>query len=240
MKKVNKDSLVPYYRQVASSIKENINTGQWKNGERIPSEPELGEIFDVSRIVVRQAVNQLVGQGYLVKYRGKGTFVVYEQIVEPFHAQGSFTKALISQGIQPSTHVISKRISTSEEVPKIVDQYAHEQEYLIIDRLRKADDKAVILEQDFFSQKHYYLLTEDLENTPIMEIISKRTGQHAKYFEDLVDLYQCDSNLSKLLECQYCLRIYQRVLTEDQELIYSNIQYINGERYRYAVRYEGN
>lgn len=61
--------------QVFEQIKQQIISGNWAPGDKIPSELELAKIFDVSRVSVRDAINRLVGMGVLYVRRGEGTFV---------------------------------------------------------------------------------------------------------------------------------------------------------------------
>ena len=56
-------------------MKQLIEDGEWKPGDKIPSENELCDKFEVSRMTIRQAINNLVEQGYLYRKRGIGTFV---------------------------------------------------------------------------------------------------------------------------------------------------------------------
>lgn len=62
--------------QVVQYFKENINSGNWKVGEKIPSESQLTEILGVSRASVRTAIRQLVGLGILESKHGKGTYLL--------------------------------------------------------------------------------------------------------------------------------------------------------------------
>jgi GntR family transcriptional regulator len=64
------------YIQLTRIFLEEINSGKWQMNQRIPSEEELCKKYGVSKITVRQAVNNLVSDGYLMKLQGKGTFVV--------------------------------------------------------------------------------------------------------------------------------------------------------------------
>ena len=66
---------VPLYQQIYDEIKDAIEKGVYAPKERIPSELELAEQYDVSRITVRRAVEELCSDGYLVKQQGRGTFV---------------------------------------------------------------------------------------------------------------------------------------------------------------------
>ena len=61
--------------QVLSQMKEQILNGDWKEGEKIPSENQLCETFGVSRVTVRQAIQKLVALGLLETKLGEGSFV---------------------------------------------------------------------------------------------------------------------------------------------------------------------
>ena len=65
----------PLYQQIYDEIKDAIEKGVYAPKERIPSELELAEQYEVSRITVRRAVEELCSDGYLVKQQGRGTFV---------------------------------------------------------------------------------------------------------------------------------------------------------------------
>lgn len=63
-------------QQIIEYIKENIQNGSWKVGEKIPSEPALVEELGVSRASLRVAIQQYVALGVLRSEQGKGTFLV--------------------------------------------------------------------------------------------------------------------------------------------------------------------
>ena len=62
-------------RQVFEQLKDQIITGKWQPGYKIPSENKLVEILNVSRITIREALQALVALDLLEKKRGQGTFV---------------------------------------------------------------------------------------------------------------------------------------------------------------------
>lgn len=63
------------HEEIAAYIREKIKNLEWNIGEQIPTEKELAEQFEASRPTVRQALERLKTEGYLVRYKGKGTFV---------------------------------------------------------------------------------------------------------------------------------------------------------------------
>ena len=65
----------PLYGKVKDYIQKGIEQGQWKPGERIPSETELVLTLGVSRMTVNRALRELSSEGRLVRVQGVGTFV---------------------------------------------------------------------------------------------------------------------------------------------------------------------
>src|ERR1700731_1875917 len=66
---------VPKYRQVYEDLHSAIRTGSFQPGERLPSEAELGERYDTSRITVAKALKELQVQGLVSRRAGSGTHV---------------------------------------------------------------------------------------------------------------------------------------------------------------------
>ncbi|MCZ7542688.1 MAG: GntR family transcriptional regulator [Anaerolineae bacterium] len=73
MRQIDKDSPVPYYAQVKEALQAQIRQGEWQADDQLPGEPELCRIFDVSRTVIRQALNELWHEGLIVRRKGRGT-----------------------------------------------------------------------------------------------------------------------------------------------------------------------
>ena len=69
------ESSVPLYKEVEREILECLSRGDWKPGDRLPSEPELAERFGVAVFTIRAGIQRLVDSGILLRRQGKGTFV---------------------------------------------------------------------------------------------------------------------------------------------------------------------
>ena len=65
----------PRYHQVYVTLRTWVRDGTYKPGEQIPTEPQLCEVFGVSRITVRKAIDNLAKEGWLLRQQGRGTFV---------------------------------------------------------------------------------------------------------------------------------------------------------------------
>jgi GntR family transcriptional regulator len=72
---LDRDSEVPLYFQLAAALKVMLEVDSWKAGARFASERELEEKFNVSRAVIRPALELLVGDGAIFRVKGSGAFV---------------------------------------------------------------------------------------------------------------------------------------------------------------------
>lgn len=68
---------MPKYVEIQNKLKQEIKSGKFKYGDRFYSEADLKDKFNVSSITIIRALRELVLEGYLVRYQGKGTFVSY-------------------------------------------------------------------------------------------------------------------------------------------------------------------
>lgn len=77
------------YEEISNQILEMISQGQWKEGERIPGEIELAELFEVSRNSIRESVKALALIGVLRAKSGSGTYVSENAIARVAHLRQS-------------------------------------------------------------------------------------------------------------------------------------------------------
>lgn len=74
-RRLDRSSEVPLYFQLAAALKAMLEVGTWEPGARFATERELEEEFEVSRAVIRPALELLVGDGAIVRVKGSGAFV---------------------------------------------------------------------------------------------------------------------------------------------------------------------
>ncbi|HSN72104.1 MAG TPA: GntR family transcriptional regulator [Steroidobacteraceae bacterium] len=73
--KVSRDIASPRYYQVYVTLRQWVRDGTYRAGQQIPTEAQLCRSFEVSRITIRKAIDELVREGWLVRHQGRGTFV---------------------------------------------------------------------------------------------------------------------------------------------------------------------
>ncbi|NLM75230.1 MAG: GntR family transcriptional regulator [Clostridiaceae bacterium] len=104
---INRDSPVPLYVQLEEIIEKAIKNGEYKDGDRLPSENKLCSKYGVSRITVRQALNMLEQKGLVYTVQGKGTFVKEIVIDQYLYNVINFGKILLDKGLVGHTRISS-------------------------------------------------------------------------------------------------------------------------------------
>ena len=100
----------PLYRQLKDRLLRELEAGARKPHSQLPSEREWVKRLGVSRITVRQALMEMVQQGYLSTVPGKGFFVGEKKKAHELNAFLSFTAASESRGEIPSSKILDARI----------------------------------------------------------------------------------------------------------------------------------
>jgi len=175
--KIDKEDYRPFYIQVKQAIEKNIESGGWKIGEKMPGEKELEAMFNVSRTVIRQALNELVIEKRIIREKGRGTFVTKPEVnFRLVQELTGFYQDTIEQGNEPFTKVIKKElINPSAEILKFLG-LEKKSRVIKMHRLRGIQKKPLILDTtylpyelcpevmdtDFSSRSLYAFLEEDL------------------------------------------------------------------------------
>lgn len=105
-------SSAPLYQQVLDLLKSDIEQGTYPVDSQIPTELELSKMYGVGRVTVRRAIEELVGEGYLTKRQGRGTFVTATKIIRKVHQKDdvqSFTQACAENGMKAGARVVARK-----------------------------------------------------------------------------------------------------------------------------------
>ncbi len=152
MKIVDPANPIPKYLQISAWLKELIQTGRYKKGEKLPSEIELSKICSVNRNTLRQAISELVAEGILRKEKGTGTFVASSAPVALKHKLrqiSSFGDDLNGIGIKEKTIILSKRIEEATDHVAKALILGSNTKVIVVRRLRTGNDIPFIYEESY-------------------------------------------------------------------------------------------
>jgi GntR family transcriptional regulator len=96
----------PLFFQLAERLQDLIERLRLAEGAVLPTEREVSERFEVSRITARQALAELENQGLIKREQGRGTFVAAPKIPRTLPRMASFTDDMLAKGARPSTRLL--------------------------------------------------------------------------------------------------------------------------------------
>jgi len=170
---INRQIPLPYYYQLEEILREEIESGKWLVDQKIPSEAELCEAFNVSRTVVRQAISELVAKGLLYRRKGKGTFVAKPKINESLIQNlTGFYEDMVARGLTPVTQVLAQKTSPASK--KVAEKLGIPEgtPVIEIERLRSVNDQPIVLVTTYLPYELCTgLLQEDLTNQSLYHLL---------------------------------------------------------------------
>jgi GntR family transcriptional regulator len=170
---INKNSPVPIYHQLEEYIKQQIENGVLAEESVIPSEREFAERFQISRMTVRQAINNLVSEGYLNRQKGRGTFVTKKKVEQELQGMTSFTEDMLSRGMNPSSILLSFQILPADKKTALALRIEETDSIYKIKRIRLADGAPMALETAYIPVEIVPGLTEENSNLSLYQYIEE-------------------------------------------------------------------
>lgn len=169
-------SPVPLYFQLSQELERAIGSGELKPGDRIETEVEIAERLGLSRPTVRQAIQDLVNKGLLVRRRGVGTQVVHTQLRRSVELTSLYDD-LQSANKQPSTKVLS--LSTIKADSQVAEGLSVPEgsEIIAIKRLRSVRNQPLAIMQNWLPAELLNIDAKELESTGLYEIFRRQGVQ---------------------------------------------------------------
>ena len=169
--KLEKSTPIPLYFQLKQLLLEAIKRGDYAVDSLIPTEKELSEMFQISRTTVRQAITELVQEGWLYRIASKGTYVARSKIKQDFIRRlEPFNEQILRTGRKPSTQLLAMEIGSMPADLRGSFELEEGGSFIYLHRRRFADDEPIVtvetwlpLERCEFIRSHDFL-TESLYN----------------------------------------------------------------------------
>lgn len=166
--------MAPKYYIVKKRILEMIDREEIGSDGMVPSERELMEMFKVSRITAKKALDDLVKEGYLYRVQGKGTFVKNDRLNQDLVLITSCTDDIIRMGMKPSKKLLLAEVIPADQARRRRLQLCEGDKVFMVKRVYFADDDPLNLtttylpcklfpgieEHDFGVESIYHVLEE--------------------------------------------------------------------------------
>ncbi len=219
-------------------IIKKIEAQDYAEHEKLPSERELCEIYDLSRITVRQTLQELEREGYIFKLHGKGTFVASKSYNQNLVKLYSFTEEMKQMGKEPTTQVLSfQEIVVDARLANKMGLYPLDEVFQVV-RLRLADGEPLMYETSYLPKKTFPNLTEaDFRKRPMYDIFY---DDYQVGVTKAVERFSATSAREKEAE-QLCIltdqpaMLIKRFAYHNDELIEYTISVARGDKFDYTV-----
>ena len=195
---------MPAYLRIAEDIQQGIAQGVYKPDEQIPTQAQLSGHYQVSRITVRDAVNELMHRGLLYTRQGKGTFVASTKR-NPYPAvrTGSFSAGNRTAGTAVATKVVSlERIEAPFQIAKALG-IEEGSPLICLSRVRSINGEKTIFNRSHLSARRFCMinfLEEDFEKQSLYETLSEKSGLRISATREEFRAICCPGNVASLLD----------------------------------------
>lgn len=162
----------PIYQVIEKDIREKVLNGDYQQGDMIPSETELSQKYSVTRMTVRQALNNLVVDGYLYRHKGRGTFVCFNKVEKSHDKLFSLTENI--KGIEDNviTKVIGINIIQADELIATRLQLETGDNLFYIERIKSSNSKPLVYERLYLPVNMYHSVEPSIFEDSFYDYVS--------------------------------------------------------------------
>ncbi|HXZ99757.1 MAG TPA: GntR family transcriptional regulator [Candidatus Binatia bacterium] len=233
---IDPGSSIPKYSQLREILLDLIES-ELAYDQVIPSERELVDRYELSRMTVRQAINNLVAEGRLYRVPGKGTFVARPKIEMPLRLD-SFTEDMRARGLEPGAVDLERRLAPATgQLLRALSLNPGDTVH-VITRLRTADSMPMALERSYVpTQVAPGLEIIPLADRSLYQVLEERFGIVLERGEQTIEAGIVDIADAALLDLRpgsAVLRLRRRSFAGGRPVEFTVSTY-RGDRYQLQV-----
>ena len=233
---LEKKSQNPLYQQLMRRLQNDVATGVYPAGGRIPSEQLLCDTYGVSRVTVRKAMLDLVQEGLLVRRQGKGTFVADARLTRDLAHITSFSDACAGMGRAAASKVVElkREPARPEDVERL--HVPEGSQVLELCRLRLCDDEPVMLEYNRFSGEFTFLEKENLAGS-LYDLLRAHGYIPTRATHD-ISLWHATPNVARYLGTQpgeALMLLDETVYDQMGRPLHVSRQWIRGDKFTFRI-----
>lgn len=225
------------YLTVYEKLKQQITNGYYLIGDLLPAEPELQEMYNVSRITLRHAVKLLVEEGYVERIHGVGTIVMSQKKSLQLQTLLSFSEENNEHSVQSLLISFEEGIPAS---PLVCSQLDLRKGTMVSchEKLRLIDDIPIGF-QRVYCPPFLSLSAEELKSPDVsLYQLFREKGYHVTKAKETIESIIANEEMAKLLKVEKSspLLYVQRVTKDQQDQLIEYAEFFyRGDRYRYHV-----
>jgi GntR family transcriptional regulator len=242
---INRNSPVPYYYQIEEWIRQLIARGELKPGDPLESEISLAQKLGVSRITVRQALNDLTEQGLLVRKRALGTTVAERRkslLMYRAPLRG-LTEEMAAEGLKVTSQVLEQEVvPAAEDVQKALE-LPPQAEVVLIRRLRSVNGLPLCVEVCYHPLSLFpRLALMDLTNRSIYEILEQEYQRRPVSARDIFTADTAHGQLARWLQLPAgaaVMRIQRLAWDQSGTAVETSVSIFRADQHQLVIEYRG-
>ncbi|MGL5614917.1 MAG: GntR family transcriptional regulator [Sarcina sp.] len=215
--------------KIASDIERKIHKGTYKEGDKLPTEMQLCDQYEVSRMTIRKALEKLIDNGWLYRIQGSGNYVKKDVRRKAYSGDTKtfgLTKYLKNSTIR-SEMLDFKIIAADEELAKKL--YCKEYDIIYyVERLRVVDGEPYVLEYSYFLEKYVKGLSEKIIKSSIYRYVEEDLNHKIQQSTNEVRAEIADTKLSNVLQVKE-----GSALLVNESTVYLD----NGQAFEHSIDY---
>jgi len=222
--------------EVKEDILNKIKLEVYKAGDKIPSERDLSTLYQVSRMTARQAVNELVKDGVVIRKSGSGTYVIAPHFLQ--RNVRSFTETIKAQGYEPSTKIIE--FSRVHHIRPIYELLGYEESTIFykLKRIRYGNRIPIALETVYFPEEKCPGITDFDESQSLYTLLNEQFGYTIERISYDVDACISNRMMMKYFEINKQVALLKisgiNYIKENEPLMYEE-SYYRPDLYQYTI-----
>lgn len=238
--KVEKDSPVPIYHQIYLLIKNVIDEEVLKEGDVLISERELQDLFKVSRVTIRKALDNLAKDEYIRRERGSPTIVLGKNKSVLFWSNATgFSRDMKQRGVKVSYHILKAEWVTPPE--KVKELFKLEENELVFSlwRIPFFNNIKMGISKSFISPRVQVKLDKSMfnEDTSLFEIL-RNGGLDISVYDEVIEAKTPTPELREMLGMKSDEAIFhsERITYDSKRTPFESVEFsYNASYYRYYI-----
>jgi DNA-binding GntR family transcriptional regulator len=232
---------IPQHRKLYAILKKHIVDNIYNEGDLLPSENELCQLYGMTRPTVRQALSTLASDGLIIKHQGKGSIVHHPTKEIGILSVSGTTSAVGDRNLK--TKIIIKPVL--KKWPKNfifpLTDLEGESGCIYMERVRFLEDEPIFYDISFIANINLPRITSrQFENKSLFNVLRDSYGIEIKGGEQRIKAIPADHRISSLLHLkkgQPVLHLERKMVTNNPDLfVYSSI-FCNTEKYSIFGRF---
>jgi GntR family transcriptional regulator len=232
---------IPVYVRIRETLRDEITKGTLKRGERLPPEHELAAKFSVSRMTIRESIEDLVNEGLLYRRHGVGTFVAFPHLQRDHTRLTSFFDKAEEEGVSVRAELLSLEVMPAKAIIARALDLPPGSRVIRIRTLRYADDVPITVHEAYVPQKPFAsIVNENLEAQHLWTLYEK-CGYKVKRAVQRLEAREADRELADLMKIKEGAPILfkeRTVYAEDGTPVEFTYCYNRGDVYSLTVALE--